>query len=157
MDYVARQLGMDPCEFRMINILKSGDRLGDVPLETSKGGELLAKLRVKLGSTSAKRKQTFTGKGIAIAVKEAHYGEANAEVGLDDTGTVYVLTTVPDTGTGSHTIFRQIVGETLGLPADDVRVVVGNTDSFPNDVAVGGSRVTYLSGQAVYTAALGVT
>jgi CO/xanthine dehydrogenase Mo-binding subunit len=32
--------------------------------------------------------------------------------------------------------------------------VVGNTDTFPNDVAVGGSRVTYLSGQAVYTAAL---
>jgi CO/xanthine dehydrogenase Mo-binding subunit len=154
MDYVARQLGMDPCEFRRINILKPGDLLADVPLETSKGGELLAKLRKKLGSTSARRKRTFTGKGIAIAVKEAHYGEANAEVGLDDTGTVYVLTTVPDTGTGSHTIFRQIAGETLDLPADDVRVVVGNTDSFPNDVAVGGSRVTYLSGQAVYTAAL---
>jgi len=153
MDYVARQLGMDPYEFRRINILKPGDILADVPLETSKGGELLAKLRIKLGSTSARRKRTFTGKGIAIAVKEAHYGEANAEVGLDDTGTVHVLTTVPDTGTGAHTIFRQIAGETLDLPADDVRVVVGNTDSFPNDVAVGGSRVTYLSGQAVYVAA----
>ena len=61
---------------------------------------------------------------------------------------------MPDTGTGSHTIFRQIVGETLGLPAEDIRVVLGNTDSFTNDVAVGGSRVTYLSGQAVYDAAL---
>lgn len=153
MDYVAREMNIDPYKFRRINILKPGDLLADVPLETSKGGELLAKLRIKLGSTSARRKRTFTGKGIAIAVKEAHYGEGNAEVGLDDTGTVYVLTTVPDTGTGAHTIFRQIAGEMLDLPADDVRVVVGNTDSFPNDVAVGGSRVTYLSGQAVYVAA----
>ena len=154
MDYVARKMAMDPYEFRMMNVLKSGDRLFDVPLESSKGGELLAKLRVKLGSTSAKRKETLTGKGIAIAVKEAHHGEANAEVGLNDSGQAYVLTTVPDTGTGAHTIFRQIVGETLSLRPNDVRVIVGNTDSFANDVAVGGSRVTYLSGQAVYTAAL---
>jgi xanthine dehydrogenase molybdenum-binding subunit len=32
--------------------------------------------------------------------------------------------------------------------------MVGNTETFRDDVAVGGSRVTYLSGQAVYTAAL---
>lgn len=155
MDYIARQSGLDPYEFRMINVLKSGDLLADtVRLEANHGSELLDKLRSKLGSTNGKRKKPFTGKGIAIAVKEAHHGEANAEVGLDDTGRVYVLTTVPDTGTGAHTIFRQIVGETLGLRTDDVRVIVGNTDSFVNDVAVGGSRVTYLSGQAVYTAAL---
>lgn len=155
MDYVAREMNIDPYKFRMINILKSGDLLDNsVRLETDMGSRLLAKLWTKLGSRSAKRKKTITGKGIAIAVKEAHHGEAIAEVGLDDAGKVYVLTTVPDTGTGSHTIFRQIAGEALDLPADDVMVVVGNTESFPNDVAVGGSRVTYLSGQAVYTAAL---
>jgi CO/xanthine dehydrogenase Mo-binding subunit len=125
-----------------------------VRLENDNGAELLGKLRVKLGVTGAKRKQTVRGKGMAIAVKEAHYGEAVAEVGLDDTGAVYVLTTVPDTGTGAHTIFRQIVGEALELAADEVTVVVGNTDTFANDVAVGGSRVTYLSGHAVYAGAL---
>lgn len=155
MDYIARKMGLDPYDFRMINALKAGDLLGDsVRLETNTGGELLKQLRSKLGSTNGKRKKPFTGKGIAIAVKEAHHGEANAEVGLNDTGEVYVLTTVPDTGTGSHTIFRQIVGETLGLRPGDVRVMVGNTETFRDDVAVGGSRVTYLSGQAVYTAAL---
>ena len=155
MDYIARKMGLDPYDFRMINALKAGDLLGNsVRLETNTGGELLKQLRSKLGSTNGKRKKPFTGKGIAIAVKEAHHGEANAEVGLNDTGEVYVLTTVPDTGTGSHTIFRQIVGETLGLRPGDVRVMVGNTETFRDDVAVGGSRVTYLSGQAVYTAAL---
>ena len=155
MDYVARKMGWDPCEFRMMNILKSGDLLhNSVRLETNNGSELLEKLREKLGATSSKGKETFRGKGIAISVKEAHHGEANAGIGLNDAGEAYVLTTVPDTGTGAHTIFRQIAGETLGLRPDDVRVIVGNTDTFPNDVAVGGSRVTYLSGQAVYNAAL---
>ena len=155
MDYVARKMGVDPYQFRMMNVLKSGDLLnGSMRLETSKGGELLESLRATLGPKSAKRNQSFTGKGIAISVKEAHHGEANAEVGLNDAGEVYVLTTVPDTGTGAHTIFRQIVGETLGLRPDDVGLITGNTDSFTNDVAVGGSRVTYLSGQAVHAAAL---
>ena len=155
MDYVAHNMGLDPCEFRMMNMLKLGDFLhNSVRLETNNGRELLEKLHGKLGAKNPKGKEALRGKGIAISVKEAHHGEANAGVGLNDAGEVYVLTTVPDTGTGAHTIFRQIAGETLGLRPDDVRVVVGNTDTFPNDVAVGGSRVTYLSGQAVYTAAL---
>jgi CO/xanthine dehydrogenase Mo-binding subunit len=154
MDYIARQMGLDPYELRRINVLKSGDLLPTgVPLKNSKGGELLEKLRAKLGTSRARQKHTFIGKGMAVAVKDAHHGEANAEVGLDDRGEVYVLTTVPDTGTGAHTIFRQIVGETLGLSSDQVKVIVGNTDTFANDVAVGGSRVTYLSGQAVHSAA----
>jgi CO/xanthine dehydrogenase Mo-binding subunit len=155
MDYVARKMGLDPCEFRMMNMLKLGDFLhNSVRLETNNGRELLEKLHGKLGAKNPKGKEALRGKGIAISVKEAHHGEANVGVGLNDAGEVYVLTTVPDTGTGAHTIFRQIAGETLGLRPDDVRVVVGNTDTFPNDVAVGGSRVTYLSGQAVYNAAL---
>jgi CO/xanthine dehydrogenase Mo-binding subunit len=153
MDYIARQLGLDPYEFRRMNVLKSGDLLPTgVALESSKGPELLEKLRARLDASPAATRRSRVGRGMAISVKEAHHGEANAEVGLDDGG-VYVLTTVPDTGTGAHTIFRQIVGETVGVPPDGVKVIVGNTDTFEDDVAVGGSRVTYLSGQAVYSAA----
>ena len=118
------------------------------------GAELLSKLRIKLGGGVAARNGMIRGRGIAIAVKEAHHGEAVAEVGLADAGIVYVLTTVPDTGTGAHTIFRQIAGEALDVAADEVQILLGNTDTFANDVAVGGSRVTYLSGQAVHAGAL---
>ena len=89
---------------------------------------------LELSASSGQRPKTqenFIGKGIAIAVKEAHHGEANAEVGLDDARAIYVVTTVPDTGTGAHTIFRQIAGEALELSADDITVVMGNTDTFP--------------------------
>jgi len=40
---------------------------------------------------------------------DVNFGEANIEVGLREDGKAYILTTVPDTGTGAHTIFRQIL------------------------------------------------
>ena len=43
----------------MVNILKSGDRVGDAPLETSKGDELLAKLRSTLEFDDAKTQENF--------------------------------------------------------------------------------------------------
>ncbi|MBI3328143.1 MAG: xanthine dehydrogenase family protein molybdopterin-binding subunit, partial [Nitrospinae bacterium] len=63
------------------------------------------------------------------------------------------LTTVPDTGTGSHTVLRQIVAETLSLPVEQVTVKVGTTDAFETESGAGGSRVTHVAGQAAYQAA----
>ena len=53
---------------------------------------------------------------------------------LEPTGASISLQRCPDTGTGSHTIFRQIVAEVLGLSADGIEVVLGTTDSFSTDV-----------------------
>jgi CO/xanthine dehydrogenase Mo-binding subunit len=64
------------------------------------------------------------------------------------------LTTVPDTGTGAHTIFRQILAEALKISANEVEVNLGTTDTFPTDVRVIASLVTYLGGQALHQAAL---
>jgi CO/xanthine dehydrogenase Mo-binding subunit len=77
-------------------------------------------------------------------------------VGLKDDGRVYLVTTVPDTGTGAHTIFRQIAAETVGVAADDSEIIMGTTDHFPTDVAVAASRVTYLAGGASQKAAAGL-
>jgi CO/xanthine dehydrogenase Mo-binding subunit len=87
-------------------------------------------------------------------VREVGAGEANVELGLTREGKLYLLTTVPDTGTGAHTIFRQIAAEILGVSADTIEVVLGTTDSFPTDVTVAASRVTFLGGQATQRAAL---
>jgi CO/xanthine dehydrogenase Mo-binding subunit len=47
----------------------------------------------------------------AFCIREIGIGEASVEVGLKEEGRVSLVTTVPDTGTGSHTIFRQIAAE----------------------------------------------
>jgi CO/xanthine dehydrogenase Mo-binding subunit len=96
------------------------------------------------------------GQGLAFCIREIGIGEANVEVGLKEDGRIYLVTTVPDTGTGSHTIFRQIAAETLGLGTDDVEIIIGTTDHFPTDVVVAASRVTYLAGQATQRAAVGL-
>jgi CO/xanthine dehydrogenase Mo-binding subunit len=64
------------------------------------------------------------------------------------------LTTVPDTGTGAHTIFRQILAEALKISPKGIEVTLGTTDTFPTDVRVIASLVTYLGGQALHQAAL---
>ena len=156
-DYVARQLGMDPYEFRCLNALKRGDSLPyGVQLEEDKGRLLLKQVASELDWNGATHKKPYVGKGLAFCVREIGVGEANVEVGIKKNGSVYLLTTVPDTGTGSHTFFRQIAGETLGLDAADIEVIVGTTDHFPTDVAVAASRVTFLAGQATQKAAAGL-
>ena len=44
----------------------------------------------------------------------------------------------------------QIVSEKLGVPIEDVDIQVITTDNFESDSGVGGSRVTYVGGQAAY-------
>jgi CO/xanthine dehydrogenase Mo-binding subunit len=156
-DFLAAQIKMDPIEFRDRNLLKRGDLLPyGVRLEDDKARQLLKRVAAKIGWNGARKKQPYVGQGLAFCIREIGIGEANVEVGLKDDGRVYLVTTVPDTGTGSHTIFRQIAAETLGVAADDVEIIMGTTDHFPTDVAVAASRVTYLAGQASEKAASGL-
>lgn len=154
MDYLARELAIDPLEFRRMNILKRGDCLASgIRLENNKGEEILSALAAKSRWARSRRQKPYSGRGIAFCVKEINIGAANVEVGIEENGEVYILTTVPETGAGSHTVFRQIAGEALKISSEKINVKLGNTDSFDADIAVGGSRVTYLAGQAAYHAA----
>lgn len=154
MDYIARELRLDPFELRRLNVLRRGDRLPDGKrLENDKGLELLDRMARKIRWGAKKSERPYAGKGIALSMKGINIGEANIEVGFKQGGTLYIKTTVPDTGTGTHTILRQIVGETLNIPAQTIDVVIGNTDTFPTDVMVSASRVTYLAGRAAQKAA----
>jgi CO/xanthine dehydrogenase Mo-binding subunit len=154
MDYLARQVGIEPFEFRRKNVLKRGDPLVHGPrLNTDMGVRLLDEVGRKLRPAGGGKNKPYVGQGFALASRDVNFGEANIEVGLKEDGKSYILTTVPDTGTGAHTIFRQILAEALSISADDVGVSLGTTDTFPTDVRVIASLVTYLGGQALHQAA----
>jgi CO/xanthine dehydrogenase Mo-binding subunit len=138
----------------MKNVLDQEPGAGGDRVANHKGKELLEKVRGALNWNQTKRHKRYVGRGLAFCVREVGPGESNVEVGIKEDGGVYILTTIPDTGTGSHTIFRQIVGEALGTAARNIDVVMGTTDSFATDHMIGGSRVTYLAGQAALRAAL---
>jgi CO/xanthine dehydrogenase Mo-binding subunit len=154
MDYVGHQLGIDPYQFRCLNVLKPGDLLvSGQRVNTYMGQRLLREIGRKIRPRPRRKRTPYVGHGLALASRDVNFGVANIDVSLDETGAAHILTTVPDTGTGAHTIFRQIVAEALVVSAGDVAVRMGTTETFPTDVRVIASLVTYLSGQAVQKAA----
>ena len=155
-DYLAKQLKMDPSEFRSLNALQPGDSMAHGHTIEGEKSALLQQITSELGWNGGARRKPYVGRGLAFCVREVGAGEANIEIGVTDEGRFYIITTVPDTGTGSHTIFRQIAGETLGIEAGEIDVVVGTTDQFATDVVVAASRVTFLAGQATQKAAAGL-
>lgn len=152
-DLIAKQLGIDPLDLRLKNLLQNGDSLP--------GGRLLDQVRCKetLEAAAAKinwrkPKAGNVGRGMAVSFRHVGAGgEANAEISVLPDGKVTILTTVPDTGTGTHTLLRQIAAEVLTLKLADIQVLIGDTETFENDAAPGGSKITNMTGQAVLTAA----
>lgn len=93
------------------------------------------------------------GKGMAIMwypvgpAGTPHPSAAVAQVNED--GRLVILTGATDVGQGSTTILSQIAADTLGVPVEWVRLVTADTEITPPDFGTLGSRVTYVTGQAV--------
>jgi carbon-monoxide dehydrogenase large subunit len=64
----------------------------------------------------------------------------SAEVRVNPTGTVEVLTGCHAHGQGHETTFAQVVSDRLGIPIDDVSVVHGDTDKVQFGMGTYGSR-----------------
>jgi aerobic carbon-monoxide dehydrogenase large subunit len=64
----------------------------------------------------------------------------SAEVRVNPTGTVEVLTGCHQHGQGHETTFAQIVSERLGIPIDNVSIVHGDTDKVQFGMGTYGSR-----------------
>jgi CO/xanthine dehydrogenase Mo-binding subunit len=152
MDMIAKELGLDPAEFRRRNLLTDGDRLANGHhLEHVRAKETLeAALKA---SDWSREKGPWIGRGVAMTHRHIGVGFTNAHVRLETKGTVTLVIGLPDTGTGAHLVLRQVVAEVLGLSLDEVQVELATTDVFETDSGVGGSRVTHTGGQAAYHAA----
>ena len=61
-----------------------------------------------------------------------------------------------DLGTGSDTVLAQIAAEVLGVPLEDILIYSSDTDFTPFDTGAYASSTTYISGGAVFKAALDV-
>ncbi len=153
MNLIAKALRMDALKLRLKNLLCDGDKLP--------GGRAVDKVRARQTLQAAaekagwgKKRAKNTGLGIGVSFRHVGgSGKANAELSLLADGRVTILTAVPDIGTGTHTLLRQIVAEVLTISPDNVRTMIGDTDTFENDAAPGGSKITNMSGHAALEAA----
>ena len=152
MDMIAQELGMDPLELRLRNVLQEGDTnpTGGSPNQVQ-GEKTLRKAVEAFGWDTAKA-GPYVGRGIALYDRGTGGGESSATVVAEADGTITLRSPTFDTGTGTHTILRQIIAEELTLPPEAITVVTIDTDSGPFDGGVGGSRVTHSAGQATLRA-----
>jgi len=157
-DMIARELKMDPLEFRRLNLLREGRPhatgmiMADVDLDA-----MLDLLEKKLDWDRPLDRGTGTirrGRGIAIAIKACVSPTTSvAQVNISGDGSCSVFCSTVDMGQGSDTTMAQIAGEVLGIPAETVRVIHPDTDVTPYDMGTLGSRSTYHMGNAVRSAA----
>jgi CO/xanthine dehydrogenase Mo-binding subunit len=155
MDMIAAALSIDPLDLRIRNALQDGD---PTPGEGERG-MIDVKCREVLESAGVVSKwKTFkkvsqVGRGLALSYRNVGIGDANARLSIGPEGTVSLLITYADTGTGAHTILCQMVAEVLDVPFTQVKLEVGTTDCFRSESGTGASRVTFVLGQAVLNAA----
>jgi len=153
MDLIAKELALDPAEFRRRNLLRDGDHLANGHhLEHVRASDTL-EAALKASEYSQPKPGPWIGRGMAMTHRHIGVGFTNAVVRLENDGRVALRIALPDTGTGAHLVLRQVVAEVLGLAVDDVEIVMATTDDFATDSGVGGSRVTHTGGRAAYHAA----
>ncbi|MEK6602622.1 MAG: xanthine dehydrogenase family protein molybdopterin-binding subunit [Candidatus Binatota bacterium] len=153
MDIIAAELGLDPVELRMRNILKEGDAS---PMGEKWQHICVRETLEKAVQASGWRKSRpgkYRGRGVALYERGTPSGKASAAITIEVDGGITLLTGVPDVGPGFYTVVQQIVSETLGVACERVRVRCEDTDSLPYDPGTGGSKSTNTSGHAAYKAA----
>ncbi len=88
--------------------------------------------------------------GIGYGFNRPDMGAAEIEVADDGTATLYCGAC--EMGQGLMTVIAQIAAESLGMPVEDVRVVVNDTGAGPDSGPTSASRATYVQGNAVIRA-----
>lgn len=170
MDLIALELGMDPLELRRINAQKVG-------VVTATGQQLRESVglpeTIRLcdedlrGNANGNFRWGWRdgdmawGWGVACAYKNTGLGggapdKSAAEVEARDDGTVEVRTSSADMGQGLVAVLAQCAAEELGLPYGRIRVLLSDTDLTPDGGPTTASRQTFMSGNAVRHAAIGL-
>src|SRR5690606_20167483 len=93
----------------------------------------------------------LVGWGMASGIWETLLAEISARATLMADGSLEIASAASDIGTGTYTIMAQVAGETLGLPADRIRVKLGDSD-LPESPLEGGSWMAASVGAAVQLA-----
>jgi putative selenate reductase molybdopterin-binding subunit len=156
LDELAGLAGLDPAEFRRRNIVRAGtpSATGKVWAEARGVPTLDAALEQARLSQVAAPAGWKHGTGLAVYAREAP-GLPATSVRLVPApgGRIRAEVPIPETGTGSHTVVRNLLAAALGVSPADVEVAHVGTSELPGDPGVGGSRVTVGMAEAIDRAA----
>lgn len=177
VDVVAHDLGQDPAELRMRNLLRpeqfpyqsatgweydSGNYPHTLQVALDKAGypELRAEQAENRRRHDAGEHVRLMGLGLSFFTEAVGAGPRRtmdilglgmadgAELRVHPTGKAVLRISVQSQGQGHETTFAQIAAAELGMSADDIEVVHGDTDNTPFGLGTYGSRSTPVSGAA---------
>jgi xanthine dehydrogenase YagR molybdenum-binding subunit len=158
MDELAVKLNIDPVEFRVRNYAEK-DEFDQRPWSSKHLKECYDRGASKFGWSSRNPKPGATrdpdgklvGWGMATAIYPAEQQPAAAKVILSNDGSIVVQSATHEAGTGTYTMMTQFVADSLGVPMEQVRFELGDTQ-FPPAPVNGGSWLTASVGPAVVAA-----
>jgi xanthine dehydrogenase YagR molybdenum-binding subunit len=173
MDELAEKLGLDPVELRICNDTQVVPDTGKKPQGKDQGSQDGTKAKpfsrrefvqcLRTGAEHfgwslrspqpAQRRDGhwLVGLGMAGAYRGAPVMKSAARVRLDREGVITVETDMTDIGTGSYTIIAQTAAEMMGVPLQQVRVRLGDSD-FPVSAGSGGQWGAASCTSGVYAA-----
>jgi carbon-monoxide dehydrogenase large subunit len=181
LDRAARRLGLDPTDIRRRNLI----RPSELPYRSPSGlvwdsgafAECLERACAAAGYSEVRAEQRrqraagrhvgvglacyveLTGVGSAIPVSpgaDIATGTEGATVRVDPGGGVTAVFGLACHGQGHETTLAQVVASELGVAADDVRVLHGDTSRGPQGTGTYASRSAVLGGGAAILAARAV-
>ncbi len=152
VDDICEQIGMDPLEFRLLNASKEGTRQIVGPVFGTIGNVETLEATRDHPHYSAPLEGAYKGRGVASGFWGNGGGPASAIASVNPDGTVSLVEGSPDIG-GTRVVVAMQLAEVLGIPVEDVKPSVGDTDSIGFTSPTGGSSVAYKTGLACYEAA----
>jgi aerobic carbon-monoxide dehydrogenase large subunit len=170
MDHVAMEMGMDPVEFRRINVVQQADLPYTTPMtmvyDVATPSETMEQAVAMLDMAAFRAEQKaaraagrLIGMGVAVymepsAIAFGILASDQAILRMDPSGKVIVAMSTGNHGHSLETTIPQIVAEHLGCDIADVVLVQGDTDSSPTGPGTGGSRSAVVAGGAAQTASV---
>jgi carbon-monoxide dehydrogenase large subunit len=159
----ARQMGVDPADLRKRNFIKSFPHqtpvimaydVGDYNASLKKAMELADVKGFNKRKREAARHGKLRGLGYSTYIEACGIAPSkavgslgcgvglweSAEVRVNPTGSVEVLTGCHAHGQGHETTFAQVVSERLGIPIENITVMHGDTDKVQFGMGTYGSR-----------------
>ncbi len=164
VDMACEKIGMDPLEFRMKNHRRAGESVSTrvAPIEHCALAECIRLGAERIGwkEKKGKKQAGILRRGVGMSVMQHSSGaggslleHSNALIKLNEDGSFSLVVSPCEMGQGILTTLGQIAAEVLGVTAEDIHVVTGDTDVTLFDVGSHASRSTYVIGNAVVKAA----
>lgn len=171
VDRLADELGMDPAELRMKNLLKPEQfpyttptgweyDSGNYPAALTEAMRIAGYAELRAEQAEKRARGEYMGIGISFFTEGVGAGPRKhmdilglgmadgCELRIHPTGKAQIRLSVQTQGQGHETTFAQIVAHELGIPPEDVEVIHGDTDNTPFGLGTYGSRSTPVSGAA---------